>query len=161
MKLTREILVLAALLLTMTGIASAQVPTGTPPFGSFGGGPVDTIDLANLNVHFSIPTLSKAGRGLSFTYPLSYDTSIWYSSSTLGSLAWTPGSNYGWVGTSPTPAGFNTNNVTTTTQNCNVGGGHFLRGTIYTYTNWAYHDGRNTAHPFIGTAVSQPSYCGP
>jgi len=27
-------------------VASAQVTTGTPPFGSFGGGP-DVIDLAN------------------------------------------------------------------------------------------------------------------
>ena len=53
----------------------AQVPTGTPPFGSFGGGP-DIINLANLNSHISIPVLNKAGRGTNFTYDLSYDSSV-------------------------------------------------------------------------------------
>ena len=61
----------------LTGVASAQIATGTPPFGSFGGGPFDTVNLGNLNVHFAIPVLHKAGRGVPFTYDLSYDSSIW------------------------------------------------------------------------------------
>src|ERR1041384_1854178 len=52
-------------------------PTGTPPFGSFGGRP-DVINLANLNAHLSIPILHKAGRGLNFVYDLTYDSSVWY-----------------------------------------------------------------------------------
>jgi len=43
----------------------AQVSTGAPPFSSVGGGPFDTVNLGNLNVHFSIPVMHKAGRGYS------------------------------------------------------------------------------------------------
>lgn len=48
--------------------AFGQVATGTPPFGSFGGGSFDTVNLANLNAHFAIPMLSKPGAGLPFHY---------------------------------------------------------------------------------------------
>src|SRR5258706_218366 len=44
---------LIALALT-AGIVSAQVATGVPPFGSFGGGP-HVINLANLNSHITLP----------------------------------------------------------------------------------------------------------
>ncbi len=46
--------------------ASAQVTTGTPPFGSFGGGP-DVVNLANLNAHWTVPVVHKPGRGTNFT----------------------------------------------------------------------------------------------
>jgi hypothetical protein len=50
----RLLLSLSLFILALTGMPSpAQVPTGAPPFGSFGGGP-DTINLANLNVHWDI-----------------------------------------------------------------------------------------------------------
>jgi hypothetical protein len=42
--------------------ALCQVQTGTPPFGSFGGGP-DVINNANLNAHLTIPIVHKLGRG--------------------------------------------------------------------------------------------------
>ena len=59
-----------ALLLSLliSGVAYAQVQTGTPPFGSFSGGPFDTVNNANLDVHFAIPIVNKAGRGLPFYY---------------------------------------------------------------------------------------------
>jgi len=69
--------VLAAFL-SLAALAGGQVSPGTPPFGSFGGGPFDIVNLGNLNVHFSIPVLHKAGRGVPFTFDLSYDSSIWY-----------------------------------------------------------------------------------
>ncbi|MGA7630598.1 MAG: hypothetical protein WCB11_07510, partial [Terriglobales bacterium] len=56
----------AMFIIAGTGVLSGQVATGTPPFGSFGGGPFDTVNLGNLNVHFAIPVLNKAGRGLPF-----------------------------------------------------------------------------------------------
>src|SRR5437773_11381823 len=77
--------------------ASAQVTTGTPPFGSFGGGP-DVINLGNLNSHVVIPVLRKPGRGLNFTYDLSYDTSVWYPVTSGGTTTWQPVSNWGWRG---------------------------------------------------------------
>src|SRR5258708_30231783 len=69
--------VLVLLAVPMT--ASAQVVVGIPPFQSFGGGP-DVINLGNLNVHYSIPVFSRAGRGMPFSYGLAYDSSVWQPS---------------------------------------------------------------------------------
>ncbi len=77
--------------------ASAQVITGTPPYGSFSGGP-DVVNNASLNVHLSVPAVNKAGRGLSFTNTLSYDSSIWYPAGTSGSQYWAQLPNWGWTG---------------------------------------------------------------
>jgi len=97
MKLSPRILALASLVSIFAGAASAQVTTGRPPFGSFGGGPVDTVNVANLNVHLSIPAINKAGRGLPFTYHLGYDTSVWYPVGASGSQSWQPVQNWGWI----------------------------------------------------------------
>src|SRR6266849_4675982 len=88
---------LLILLALSIGLASAQVPTGTPPFGSFGGGP-DVINFANLNAHLAIPVLHKPGRGTNFTYDLSYDSSVWYPVGVSGSQTWQYVNNWGWRG---------------------------------------------------------------
>lgn len=75
MKVSSNHLILIMILLSR--VVSAQVSTGTPASGSFGGGPFDTVNLGNLNVHFAIPVVHKAGRGMAFTYDLSYDSSVW------------------------------------------------------------------------------------
>jgi hypothetical protein len=74
--------------------SSAQVTTGTPPFGSFGGGP-DIINLANLNVHWTIPVINKVGRGTNFFYNLTYDSSVWYPVGASGNQSWMPVGNWG------------------------------------------------------------------
>src|SRR5437870_11398381 len=91
-----RVILLAGLVLASAEVVLGQVTTGTPPFGSFGGGPFDTVNLGNLNVHFSVPVFHKAGRGLPFTYDLAYDSSVYYPSSVSGSLKWTPVQNWGW-----------------------------------------------------------------
>jgi hypothetical protein len=95
-----------------TGIASGQVATGTPPFGSFGGGPFDTVNLGNLNVNFVVPVFSKAGRGTAFSYSLSYDSSVWYPATSNGITSWANQSNWGWTVNSPALGG----SVSTTTK---------------------------------------------
>ncbi|HXQ27062.1 MAG TPA: RHS repeat-associated core domain-containing protein [Candidatus Acidoferrales bacterium] len=97
MKSAHKILLWLGLLSVCAGAAPAQVVTGTPPFGSFSGGPVDTINLANLNAHISIPVVNKAGRGLPFSYNLGYDTSVWYPVGVSGSQTWQPVQNWGWI----------------------------------------------------------------
>ncbi len=69
-------------------IASGQVAGGTPGFGSYGGGPFDIVNLANLNVHLPITVFSKAGRGMPFNYTLGYDSSIWYPVGSSGNQSW-------------------------------------------------------------------------
>lgn len=56
----------------------AQIPTGTPQFGTFNKGSIDTINLATLNVHLEIPVMQTPGRGLPFSAVLNQDTAIWY-----------------------------------------------------------------------------------
>src|SRR2546423_7557354 len=83
----------------------AEVTTGTPQFGSFGGGPFDTINLANLNVQFKVPIITKAGRGLPFYYILDYESSVWNLVNSGGTNTWTPATNWGWTGQTDTVTG--------------------------------------------------------
>lgn len=95
----RRVLTISVLALLTTFVASslAQVSTGIPPFGSFGGGPFDTVNLGNLNVHFAIPVLNKAGRGTPFSYSLGYDSSVWAPVTSSGVTSWAQNvSNWGW-----------------------------------------------------------------
>lgn len=131
-----------------TGVSSGQVATGTPPFGSFGGGPFDTVNLGNLNVHFAIPVLNKAGRGLPFAYDLTYDSSIWTPVTSSGVTTWQPDSNWGWIPQTDAPLG----RVTESTTNIPCLNPLYPPGLKYLpgpfYTNYAYRDSFNVAHPF-------------
>ena len=91
----RSALVLAILI---SSDALAQVATGTPPFGSFAGGPFDTVNLADLNAHFGVPIISKPGAGLPFHYMMDYESSFWVATGPSGSMLWQPtnAGNWGW-----------------------------------------------------------------
>ncbi len=133
--------------------ASAQVPTGTPPFGSFGGGP-DVINLANLNSHLTIPVIHKPGRGTDFTYDLAYDSSIWYQSNVGGTNTWTPMGSWGWVGQTQVKTGY----VTYTKITGDCGDGH-LRVPYSIYTFRSYHDQFGTTHTFNIVVDDSVEYC--
>src|SRR5256885_896790 len=90
-------LLLIVLTLWTSGL-SAQTQTGIPKHGSFSGGPFDTINLANLNAHYVFPVFHKPGRGLSFNFDLSMDTSFWQPVTSGSSQTWAPASGWGWGG---------------------------------------------------------------
>lgn len=69
------IAVFAALLLSAVGWAQPQ--TGTYAHGAFDAKTLDTINIGNLNVYFSLPVYSKPGRGLPLYYNLAYNSSVW------------------------------------------------------------------------------------
>jgi YD repeat-containing protein len=123
-------------------VCFGQVTTGTPPFASLGGGPFDTINLSSLNAHFDIPVVSKAGRGIPFTYTLSYDSSIWYP--TAGT--WQPVATWGWRGATEIATGYMT--AKSTAVVCDPVN-HFFS---VTFSNFVYHDTSGTTHAFAGTA---------
>jgi RHS repeat-associated protein len=140
---TRAVILIFVLTFS-AAVANAQVITGTPPYASFGGGP-ETINLANLNAHFNIPVLSKAGRGIPFNFYLTYDTAIWYPATSGSTKAWTPVSNYGWAA-SPIWVGYIAATVTTTELPVMCGK---EQGDDITYFyNWTYYDGFGTGHSF-------------
>ncbi len=135
-----------------TSISSAQLPTGTPPFGSFGGGP-DIINLANLNSHITVPVLHKAGRaGFNLTYDLSYDTSVWYPVGSSGSQSWQSVWNWGWTGQTQVMSGYI--DYKTVHGGCNLGtktDPYVVSWTRYTFGY--FHDQFGGLHP-IGAVVS-------
>jgi hypothetical protein len=144
MKLSSKHFALIAIVLSR--LASAQVSTGTPPLGSFGGGPMDTVNLGNLNVHFAVPVLHKAGRGMPFTYDLSYDSSIWTPVTNSGVTQWQPTTNWGWRGATEARTGYMSYQTSTTRDSF---------GCVTTYYSYTYHDAYGALHPFPGTAEVQ------
>ena len=117
------------------------------PFNSDGGGPFDTLNLGNLNVHFSIPVLHKAGRGTPFTYDLSFENSLWKPVTSGGTTSWQPSTTFGWSGLGEYQAGTLTSQVTTGSGPCNPPSNMTMQyWTIY--YNWVYQDAQGTKHPF-------------
>ena len=125
----------------------AQVQTGTPPFGTFGGGP-DVIDLGNLNVHVPVPMVHRAGRGTDFTYDLSYDNSIWYPVTSGSTKSWVNVPNWGWRAVTEVALGYISYTQTGPVSTCSG------QGQKMTYSNWTYHDTVGVAHWFGAGAVS-------
>ena len=85
-----------AIVIFAVGQLRAQNPgTGSYPYArsdSFG---FDSVNPGNLNVHFSIPVVSKQGRGLPFQYSLEFDSLIWTPVTSGSSKVWTPDPSFG------------------------------------------------------------------
>jgi RHS repeat-associated protein len=122
---------------------------GTPPFGSFSGGP-DIINNSNLNVMIDVPIRHKAGRGNPFTYDLVYNTLIWAPVGTSGSQTWQPISNLGWTTATQAQTGYVTSASQSTENECIVGGKPEEEpGSIS--SNFTYVDSHGVPHLFAGT----------
>jgi RHS repeat-associated protein len=135
-------LLLAVILLSVVVFccvpASAQVAvaTGTPQFGSFGGGP-DVINLGNLNMHYTIPVLHKRGRGTDFIRDIIYDSSFWTPVTSNGTQSWAVPGGFGWS-LGPNGQSYITYSVTYTTSPCGYQGQSSYQEWIY--SNFTYYD---------------------
>jgi RHS repeat-associated protein len=149
----------AALIAVIASVPiSAQVPTGTPPLGSYSGGP-DVIDLAYLNSHITIPVLHKPGRGTNFTYDLTYDSSVWYPVTSSGTTSWQPVTNWGWGGQTQIATGY-ISFTNTSTPVCWGGPPlHLPNGWTITTSNWKYHDSWGATHSFPGSTTYTLAPC--
>lgn len=137
---------------------SAQVATGVLRFNSYAGGPFDTVNLGNLNVHFTVPVLHKAGRGMSFAYDLNYDSSIYEPVVSNGTTSWQPsskvgsyGSYWGWQKLALYTPYVNYTTAQTSSGTC-YNNQHWY---VLSYTNYLYYDAFGTGHPFPGVGGSQ------
>ncbi|PYU00232.1 MAG: hypothetical protein DMG38_09035 [Acidobacteria bacterium] len=147
---------------TLAPASFAQVATGTPPFGSFGGAP-DVVNLANLNDHHTIPIIHKAGRGTDFTYGLSYDSSVWYPVGVSPNQLWQPVSNWGWASQTQGPTGYIAYNTTQIQITCTTTGGFvYKRYYINQYTYTTYYDQFGAGHTVNATVSQQliPGFTG-
>lgn len=139
--------------------AQSTPTTGAPPFGSFGGGAFDVIDLSNLNIHFAIPVLHKHGRGVDFDFDITYDSSVWGVSGSSGSHSWGPANQMGWsyghVGSTNAVSGSMTGDCGTQYP---PPIGFVITG--YTYGMLFQHiDRYNTPHLFPGTVAEEVASC--
>jgi len=131
-----------------------QVPTGTPAFGSFAGGP-DVINLANLNSHIDIPVFHRAGRGMNFAYDVTYDSSVWYPVKSGSTTSWQPVFNWGWLAQTAIQTGYLS--YSTLGGSCDD-----PKPPYYTFTRfwkWVYHDPWGGSHPLPGQMEYDPSDC--
>ncbi len=136
--------ILCSVLLCSCPLTVAQQPvTGTPPFSSMSGGPFDTVNLANLDVHFSIPVFSRAGKGMPFYFNLTYDGLVWVPVSSSGAVSWVPVSNWGWTAQTNAVTGYISYPITS--YSC-LGGGF-----VWTDGPFTYFDTSGTSHTFAGT----------
>jgi RHS repeat-associated protein len=136
-----------------TGIVRAQVTTGTPSFGSFGGGP-DVINLANLNSHITVPVLHKPGRGMNFNYDLVYDSSVWNPVTSGSTVTWNPVFNFGWKGgvSGAAVVGYVSYSLGSLGYCFTYGG---MQVFFYQFTNFAYRDSWGLTHPIPGQIISE------
>ena len=133
-------------MLASAEVVLGQVATGTPPFGSFGGGPFDTVNLANLNVYFRVGVIAKAGRGIPFSHSLAYNSSVWTPVGVSGSQTWQPDSNWGLIVDTAGAAGYVTYRVTQRTCRVDVYPPQY--DTEFAYSNWVYNDFLGASHAF-------------
>jgi len=86
---------LSVLLLCLCSFSFGQSSpaTGAPPFSTIQSTGFDSIDLANLNIHFKIPIRHRASGTLPFGFDLTYDSLIWGDDGN-GSIV--PALGYGW-----------------------------------------------------------------
>jgi hypothetical protein len=118
----RRFLLFAAISLSSLASSFAQTPqTGLYEFGPYDSPGADTINRGNLDVHLSIPILSKAGRaGSNFSFVLNYDSLVWSPASVSGSSVWSPSANWGWTTVSNAEYGYITYNLKN--QSCTIPG---------------------------------------
>lgn len=138
--------VVCALLLSSCPVAG-QVSTGAQPLGSFSSGP-DVINLGNLNMHFDLPVFAKPGRGMPFTYTLSFDSSVWSPVTISGVRSWQPAPNWNWRGVTEVATGYVS--YTQKTLSCPVGDPPRFFNVPYRF-NYQYHDQFGVVHSFANT----------
>ena len=155
------LLLLFACAFCFVSTANAQVQTGTPPFGTFGGGP-DVINLANLNSQLVIPVVNKRGRGLPFIFDITHDSSIWMPVTSGSTKIWQSPSQFNGWGWNTTEANIGAafpqkTSVVQFPEFCDNGLQEFVVTT--NYSNWVYTDGFNIAHPFSGASSETDDEC--
>jgi RHS repeat-associated protein len=123
----------------LLSLMAQQPATGLPPLGSFSSGVFDTVNLANLDVHLSIPIFSRPGKGIPFDYALTYDSLIWVPTASGSTTSWQPVSNWGWRTATEAATGW----VEATPDD----------GTCQINYSLLYHDPSGGIHPFNGHLI--------
>lgn len=129
--------------------AKSQNGTGVYAYGAYDSLGFDTINIGNLNTHFTIAVLNKPGRGLPFYYDLSYDGLVWTPALVSGSTVWTLAPSAGWRGVTEIATGYVSYNESVTHGRIQENpGGPTQICYNYNYSGFVYHDQFGVAHSF-------------
>ncbi len=151
--MSRIVLCAFAAVLLSASFASAQVATGVPPFSSVVGGP-DAINPGNLNAHWDFPLYQRGGRGMPFSYVMSYDSTVYAPVTTGTTTSWQPVANFGWRGQSEALTGYV--HFHASQGQCRGPSnpdGTFSFGFYTIYNFDGYQDGAGVLHPIHLTTV--------
>jgi RHS repeat-associated protein len=134
----------------------AQNPAqGAPMYGSFDGSNVARVNLQNLNATMVFPLAGSRGRGLSASFSISYNSSLWskasawspvFDKSGAASWGWNKNHFMGWVDYQVAHA-----HCTGDPVGLNLG--------TTTYSNFSYMAPNRTRHPF-SISYHVPGDCG-
>jgi RHS repeat-associated protein len=137
------------LFVIITALACVQAlsaqQTGYPPFGSFQVGNFDGTNLQDLNVTFSFPVITSAGRGINFQLPIVYNSLIWAKSGTIWAASGS--GNFGWQTNLP-QGQFSGGLESTLKFKCYNPGPGWFWAYRSTYGGYAYTDPAGTIHGF-------------
>ena len=144
MRSTSVFVACLVLLGSLAATAQNAPATGLYTFGSFDSPGFDTINRGNLNAHFTIPIISKQGRGgTNYYYALNYDGLVWSPTSSSGTSQWTPIYEWGWTDNTNAEFGYITYNEQVTT--C----GQVQNLQLEEEANdFVFHDAHGIQHPF-------------
>src|SRR5205807_1055128 len=94
--------------------------------------------------------ISKAGRGIPFSYSLGYDSSIWMPVGSSGNQTWQPLNTWGWSNNAlanATPYISYHQSIGSVTHCGYMGQGYFY---VISYGAFVYHDQFGLSHPTNG-----------
>lgn len=154
----KRLILSCAIVIALSSVLCCQVTTGVPPFSSTTGGP-DVANLGSLNVHFSMPVFHKPGRGMPFTFDLSYDTSVWYPVGSSGNQSWQPVGTWGWTAQTQAAIGYISYNASTGGPvPCNPP--NDISPRYFTvYSGFVYHDIFGNSHAFSASVSTMDQSC--
>src|SRR6266478_4947825 len=146
----KKIILLASVALSVSAASAygQTQQTGLPQFGSLESSSFDAINHQNLNVGFSIPIVSNPGRGMPYSFGITYNSLIWVLNGSGSTWTWQllgSGWNYKSL-TGQTSYSF------TWDMDCYLG----TREDIY--SNYSYTESNGTVHPF-GIYVTVGANC--
>jgi hypothetical protein len=143
----KRFLCLTVLGMSCVGFAGTQPPDSTGvnvPLGSYAG----PQNLSNLNTNISIPVITRAGRGLNFTYNLQYNTNVWLVNDPSGVLV--NADQFGWQGDLSVA-------MSGGTQHSSTPCGYHR---YWQYRDYVFTDQSGTVHSFPNVVYNTGAGCG-
>jgi hypothetical protein len=159
----KKIIWIAIVIFTACASRAQDPGTGAYAFASIDNRGFDAVNLGNLNTRFTIPIISRTGRGLPFVYTIQNEGLIWQPVTNGSTTVWTPDPSWGFNG-QLNGTGF-TGYLSYFPTLWLCGNPRFTQSWVPYYTNYVYHDAFGSSHAFTfayktGCSGTQPTTTG-